>query len=216
MRIDFFFDPSCPWCWATSRWLTEVAPQRDVDIHWRSFSLYEKNKELESEYAQKHRSSSQAAHRLLRVAEALRADTGNNAVAAFYTETGARVHQDVQELEDVDAGDVLRAIGAAESHASATTDDTWDAVIRASMDEALALAGGEIGVPCIAYDQKAAYFGPVITPAPQGEGALELFDALATMARMDGFFELKRTRDRRPEFHERPETPNLAATSQAR
>src|SRR3712207_9286763 len=39
MRVDFWFHPGCPWTWVTSRWLVEVAPHRDLDIHWRSFSL---------------------------------------------------------------------------------------------------------------------------------------------------------------------------------
>ena len=39
VRVDFWFHPGCPWTWVTSRWLLEVAPQRDLDIHWRSFSL---------------------------------------------------------------------------------------------------------------------------------------------------------------------------------
>jgi len=43
-------------------------------------------------------------------------------------------------------------------------------------------------------------FGPVITPAPKGEAAGRLFDGLALVTEADGFFELKRTRDRKPSF----------------
>jgi hypothetical protein len=39
-------------------------------------------------------------------------------------------------------------------------------------------------------------FGPVITPAPRGE----LWDGLVLVTKADGFFELKRTRDRKPTF----------------
>ncbi|HEY2640933.1 MAG TPA: disulfide bond formation protein DsbA, partial [Streptosporangiaceae bacterium] len=43
-------------------------------------------------------------------------------------------------------------------------------------------------------------FGPVVTPAPKGEAAGRLFDGLSLVAETDGFFELKRTRDRKPTF----------------
>jgi hypothetical protein len=39
-----------------------------------------------------------------------------------------------------------------------------------------------------------------VTPAPKGEAAGRLFDGLALVAGTDGFFELKRTRDRKPTF----------------
>ena len=43
MKIDFWFDPACPWCWLTSRWVETVVPKRDLEITWRSISLFFKN-----------------------------------------------------------------------------------------------------------------------------------------------------------------------------
>jgi len=40
----------------------------------------------------------------------------------------------------------------------------------------------------------------VITPMPRGEAAAKLWDGVLLVAATEGFFELKRTRDRRPEF----------------
>jgi hypothetical protein len=37
------------------------------------------------------------------------------------------------------------------------------------------------------------------------EQSLEVWDAMETLAAMDGFWELKRTRTERPEFGERPD-----------
>jgi hypothetical protein len=39
-----------------------------------------------------------------------------------------------------------------------------------------------------------------MTPAPRGEAAGELWDGLVLVTKADGFFELKRSRDRRPSF----------------
>ena len=45
-----------------------------------------------------------------------------------------------------------------------------------------------------------AIFGPVITPIPRGEAAGRLWERVVLVTEADGFFELKRTRDRKPAF----------------
>ncbi len=42
------------------------------------------------------------------------------------------------------------------------------------------------------------YFGPVLSPAPTGDRALELWDAYVVLGSIDGIYEIKRTRDVRP------------------
>jgi hypothetical protein len=48
-----------------------------------------------------------------------------------------------------------------------------------------------VGIPIIGLGER-AYFGPVFTRRPEGEQALELWDAYTTLTAFDGFFELKR------------------------
>ena len=59
--------------------------------------------------------------------------------------------------------------------------------------------GDDVGTPVIHYNGT-AIFGPVVTPAPKGEAAGLLWDGVLLCTATDGFFELKRTRDRRPSF----------------
>ena len=53
----------------------------------------------------------------------------------------------------------------------------------------------DVGTPIVAFDPPdgPAFFGPVISRVPRGDAALELFDAVVTLARWPGFSELKRT-----------------------
>jgi predicted DsbA family dithiol-disulfide isomerase len=91
--VEVFVDPSCPWAWITSRWAKSVAPARDLSITWRSYCL-----EIRDDYdvaptvPEGFRESALAAHafshRMLRIFEAARAEVGEPAVDALYTEWG--------------------------------------------------------------------------------------------------------------------------------
>src|SRR5205807_2920055 len=205
MRIDFFFDPACPWCWITSRWLVEVAPQRDLDLHFRPFSLLLKHGDNIDE---RFREPLARTHATLRLATAVAERHGDEAVGQLYTALGARIHHD--RVLDIDLGDLLERLGLDRSLAPAADDAGRDRLIRAAMDEGLALGGEDVGVPLITFDRRAAYFGPVMAPAPTGEEAVRLWDGLSALAPTSGFFELKRTRDVGPLFGPRPEEPEVA------
>lgn len=185
----------------TARWVVdEVAPARDLDINWRSISLYVKNKAGEdTPYFQ--------THRLLRVFEAVKAAEGGAAAHALYWEYGRRLHHDRDR--EITPAAFLEAAGLDPKYAAAADDgDTWDPVISAEMDAGLALTGDDVGTPIIAFDNadgdRVAYFGPVITRVPNRELSLDLWDGMVMMSRVPGFWELKRTRTERPDFGERP------------
>jgi hypothetical protein len=59
--------------------------------------------------------------------------------------------------------------------------------------------GMDVGTPVI-HVNGIAFFGPVVTPAPKGEAAGQLWDGVVLVAGTEGFFELKRTRDVGPIF----------------
>ena len=43
-KVDFFFDPMCPWAYQTSLWIREVRRLTGLEINWRFFSLEEVNR----------------------------------------------------------------------------------------------------------------------------------------------------------------------------
>ncbi len=199
MRLDFYLDPVCPWCWITSRWLTEVMEHRDLRVRWRSFSLFLKN---EPEPDSRGYDRYLEMHRALRVMEALRDRHGDGCLASFYTELGRRIHHDRERPLDMAAA--IDAVGLDAATLGATDDESWDEPIRASMKDAMAIAGDDVGVPLITFDGERGFFGPVISPAPTGDAAAELFDHVEALAQYPGFWEIKRTRTSRPEFGPRP------------
>ena len=55
MDVNFYIDPICPWCWITSRWMVDVAQDRELNVIFKPFSLAIKNyvlfKDSDSPYA---------------------------------------------------------------------------------------------------------------------------------------------------------------------
>jgi 2-hydroxychromene-2-carboxylate isomerase len=192
MDIDFWFDPACPFCWRTSRWLLAVAPHRDASIHWRSISLLEKNGGADK-VPEQYRARVVATHRMLRVVERLREQGENDLIECFYSEVGTQIHHDQVDAQDVDVAGILSALGADPSVAAALDDEALDGAIRASMAEALSKTGDDVGTPLVGIAGR-VHFGPVVAPVPTGEEALELFDAWRTLVGLSSFWELKRGR----------------------
>ena len=198
--IQFWFDPLCPWAWVASRWLDEVVAQRDVSVTWRVMSLAHLNdgpnlSDALADFVER-------AWGPVRVLTAARLEHGREVVKPLYDAIGVRVHQEEREdLEDV-LTEALADVGLPETLVKAAWSDDYDDAVRAEHHEGTNRVGPDVGSPIIAFsgpaDSDPAFFGPVVSPAPRGEDALRLFDGLAALASVDGFFELKRTRTRGP------------------
>jgi len=200
-----FVDPSCPWAWITSRWITEVAPQRDLSITWRSYCL-----EIRDDYgvaptmAPEHREAAIAAHalahRMLRIFEAARTAAGEDAVDALYTEWGRRFFVRDGVRGDSLLSQCLAASGLAPELLQAADDERWDAPIVASMEVAYAFGGPKTQTPTVVVgrERRHGFKGPVMAPAPTGEAALRLWDAIRVLAQEPGFFEITRPRTNPP------------------
>ena len=201
-EIEFYFDPGCPWTWLTSRWLVDAAGQRGIEIHWRSLSLGVLNEGNEVPEAYRTAlAAGTAAHRLI---AALLAADRNDLVGEFYTEYGRRVYHDTTSPSVELVGIVADAAGANE-WAGAIDDPSWDDAVRQSTHLAIGLAGPDVGSPIVAFGTpKIAFFGPIVSPPPAGENAIQLLDHMLGAATIPGFYELKRGRTKGPEFGPRP------------
>jgi predicted DsbA family dithiol-disulfide isomerase len=204
--VEFYWDPVCPWCWITSRWMEDVGQQKAIEVDWRFFSLKKINEGRD--LPERFRVSHLMGLRALRVAAAVRKEHGNRGVQKLYTAMGTRRHHDQADIGTIaELQAILQTCGFATALASAADDEAWDAVIDADMANATARAGKDVGVPLIVLEGGAGpgFFGPVLSPAPTGKDAVALWDAMVVAGRMPGFFEFKRSRHTGPVFGSRPE-----------
>jgi predicted DsbA family dithiol-disulfide isomerase len=196
MRVQLWFDPVCPFCWMTSRWLVRVAPERDLAVEWLPISLLMKNELAPGE---RFFEECTASHGMLRVIESVREAGHDEQVGAIYTELGRHLHV---RRDQPDLPAILAALDLDVAHAEAADDVRFDAAIRAAMDDGLALVGDDVGTPIIALTRadgvRVGLFGPVITDLPDLDASLRLWDGFVAMVETDGFFELKRTRTAQP------------------
>ncbi|MGO1543039.1 MAG: mycothiol-dependent nitroreductase Rv2466c family protein [Gulosibacter sp.] len=198
-KVDFWFDPACPWAWMTSRWIDEVASLRDsVEVEWHIMSLAILNENREMDDA--HRASHQRSMRAGKVAAGIIAELGNDKVKAFYDEIGTRIHPEGRGKDDGILEESMAAAGIDEAILSRADAGEFDAQLRASHEDGIGRVGQDVGTPIVSVNG-VAFFGPVISPAPKGDMALTLFDGVVAAASYEGFFELKRSRTRGPEFN---------------
>jgi protein-disulfide isomerase-like protein with CxxC motif len=199
--VQFWFDPVCPWAWITSRWILEVQNVRPVRPDWRIMSLAYLNltqhegKDLSEDYLERMG----RAWGPIRVCAAAAQHSGPDILGPLYTAIGTKFHVEGRREDPTVLPEALAEVGLPASLASAAQSDEFDGEIKRSHHEAFDDVGTDVGTPVIRIRGR-AIFGPVITPAPKGEAAGRLWDGLVLVTEADGFFELKRTRDRKPSF----------------
>jgi 2-hydroxychromene-2-carboxylate isomerase len=192
-RVTMWFDPACPFTWQTSRWLVDSAQQRGVAVDWRPMSLAVLNEGRE--IPEQYRAGVQRSVRALRILTAVQERGGSEALGAVYTALGRRVHEDGRDMDGDVLAEALAEAGLPADLAAAADDTDRDATVRASHDEGQHRVGKEAGSPVLAFGGGPGYFGPVVAPAPTGEEALRLFDAVRLLSQVPSFSELTRSRE---------------------
>jgi protein-disulfide isomerase-like protein with CxxC motif len=195
--VDFWFDPLCPWAWIASRWMLEVRQQRPITLHWHVMSLAYLNeaKDISDDY----RRTMETAWGPVRVCIAAGEKFGEEVLEPLYTALGNRFHIErlPRERETIEAA--LAEAGLPVELADAMDDEGYDEALKRSHHQGMDQVGYDVGTPVISVNG-VAFFGPVVTPRPRGEAAVKLWDGVLAVAGTDGFYELKRSRDRKPIF----------------
>ncbi|PXW27004.1 UNVERIFIED_CONTAM: DSBA-like thioredoxin domain-containing protein [Williamsia faeni] len=195
--IEFYFDPACPFAWATSRWLVDTTQRRTIDIGWRQMSLAVLNERADITEKQQHHMD--VSLKLGRVLAAAHNEGGDAVIGALYTALGQRIHNNGEPVTPDTVAAALTDSGLDPQLADQMTSTLYDGAVRVAHQQSQDKLGDTGGSPITCIDGQ-CFFGPVLTAIPGRSDGDQLFDAIATLARTPSFAQLQRPHNGPPDF----------------
>jgi predicted DsbA family dithiol-disulfide isomerase len=192
--VKFHFDPRCPWCYQTSRWIRRLDELGTIEADWGVFSLEVVNAPEGTDPETIDASSGP----VLRTAILIRDAHGSKAIGPFYKAVGKRIWEQSPPMSDMAqaAREALDEIGLDSGLVDKALGDpaTWTAVL--AEHRALIEEHDSFGVPTIVLDGGSGpgIFGPVISEMPDDANAVALWEHVSWLTRYRNFAELKRDR----------------------
>lgn len=190
MDARFWFEPSCPYTWVTSRWMRELERLDLVRVVWQVMSLSVLNEHRDDDPENDPEGYLWGPARLFAVVQDR---YGPETLGRLYDVFGAMVHGVADGWRP--AGDILTAAGLPTGLASVMESAEHDALLRASHEAGVSLVGTHVGTPITAVDlpsgKQVAWFGPVISRVPRDDEAARLWHGTLMVAGVDGFHELR-------------------------
>ena len=189
MKVDFHFDPMCPFAYQTSLWIRNVRDEVGITVDWRFFSLEEVNR-FEGKKHPWERPWSYG-WSLMRIGALLRR-RGMDVLDAWYAAVGRELHELGGKPHDPEVarrllGDIGLAPGLLDD---ALADETTHDEIRA--DHQRVVDAGGYGVPTLFFPDGQCLFGPVLVDPPTGRDAVRLWQVVSGMAELPHVYELQR------------------------
>jgi len=188
-RVEFHFDPLCPFAYQTSHWIREVRRQTGLRIDWCFFSLEEINREEGKKHPWEREWS--YGWSLMRIGALLRRRDMSE-LDSWYARIGSALHREAGKPHDPQvARTLLGEIGLDPALVDeALADQTTHDEVKADHDRVVATGG--FGVPTLLFPGGQALFGPVVIEPPEGEAALRLWQTVTGWLEFPNLYEIQR------------------------